>query len=144
MQKEIRPAVAAIVFNHAGEVLLHKRRDVGRWSVLSGHVEFGESVSAAVLREIREEIYVDAAIIRLIGVYSAPATQTYHYEDKSVHFVTTYFEVQLLGALPDHVSNSETMEAGYFPIDNLPPEMDLLNPHWLEDALNPTAGPFIR
>jgi 8-oxo-dGTP diphosphatase len=144
MQREIRPAVAAVIFNEAGEVLLHKRKDVGRWSLLSGHVEFGESVSAAVLREIREEIYTDARIIRLIGVYSTPATQTYHYKDKTVHFVTTYFEVQLLGALPSNVSNGETLEVGYFPVDKLPAEMDLLNPHWLDDALNSEGGPFVR
>jgi 8-oxo-dGTP diphosphatase len=144
MLKEIRPAVAAIVFNSAGEVLLHKRRDVGRWSVLSGHVEFGESVASAMLREIREEIEVGADIVRLIGVYSAPSSQTYHYEERSVHFVTTYFEVQLRDEPQAHVSNGETLEVRYFPTDQLPAEMAMLNPHWLEDALNRQAGPFIR
>ncbi|RAW00716.1 NUDIX domain-containing protein [Pseudochryseolinea flava] len=144
MNKEIRPAVAAVIFNEAGEVLLHKRRDVEQWSIISGHVEFGESVRDAILREIKEEVNAEAEIVRLIGVYSAPNSATYHYDERIVHFVTTYFEIKLLTAIPKNVSNEETMAVKFFPTEHLPTSMALINPHWLEDALNTTHGPFVR
>ena len=144
MQKEIRPSVAAIIFNESGDVLLHKRRDVGRWSIISGHVEFGESVADAILREIKEEIGAEGEIIRLIGVYSTPNSATYHYHDKTVHFVTTYFEVKLRSSIPTKVSNEETLDVKFFPTTQLPSAMALINPYWLEDALNSSLGPFIR
>jgi 8-oxo-dGTP pyrophosphatase MutT (NUDIX family) len=53
--KQILPAVAAVIFNDNGEVLLQKRKDVNKWCIISGHVEFGETIEAAILREIEEE-----------------------------------------------------------------------------------------
>src|SRR5687767_13917277 len=94
-QKEIRPAVAAVIFNERGEVLLQKRRDVNKWCIISGHVEFGESVEEAMLREISEETNTRANIVRLIGVYSSPQSQTYTYADRTVQYVTSYFEARL-------------------------------------------------
>jgi 8-oxo-dGTP diphosphatase len=143
-RKEILPAVAAIVFNNKGEVLLQRRRDVGTWGVISGHVEFGESVTEAILREIQEETATSASIKRLIGIYSSPLSQTYQYTDRTVQYVTSYFEVNLLTAIPPHFSNEETAELRYFPTNAIPEELALVNPYWLQDALDAQAGPFMR
>lgn len=143
-QTQILPAVAAAIFNHKGEVLLQKRRDVNKWCIISGHVEFGETVEQAILREVHEETNVGADIVRLIGVYSTPGSQTYTYEDRTVQYITSYFEVQLTEAIAPGFSNNETLELQFFHPNRLPSDLAMLNPNWLSDALNKNAGSFIR
>jgi 8-oxo-dGTP diphosphatase len=143
-QQQILPAVAAAIFNHKGEVLLQKRSDVNKWCIISGHVEFGETVEHAILREIKEETNTAATITRLIGVYSSPQSQTYEYTNKTVQYVTSYFEVQLSNEPDPGYSNNETRELRFFPPAELPSDMALINHHWLSDALDRNNSVFIR
>lgn len=143
-KQEIRPAVAAAIFNARGEILLQKRRDVDQWCIISGHVEYGETVKDAMLREVLEETNTRASIRRLIGVYSSPISQTYYYADRSVQYVTSYFEVQLDDDPDCSFSNSETRELKFFPVDRLPKELALMNEHWLSDVLDKNGQVFVR
>lgn len=143
-RKEILPAVAAIIFNDKGEVLLQRRKDVNKWGIISGHVEFGESVTDAILREIQEETDTAATIKRFIGIYSSPFSQTYQYPDRTVQYVTSYFEASLLQAIPSGFSNEETQELRFFPKHALPSALAQVNPYWLQDALDKKAAPFMR
>lgn len=140
----ILPAVSCIIFNERREVLLQKRRDTGRWCIVSGKVEFGESVQDAILREVWEETETRSEIVRLIGVYSSPAYSTYRYADRTVQYVVSYFEVKLLAAIPPGLSNAEAIAFEYFHPERLPADIDLVNPFWLSDALDPTAAVFVR
>jgi 8-oxo-dGTP diphosphatase len=142
--KQILPAVAAAIFNTHGEILLQKRKDVNKWCVISGHVEFGETVETAILREIKEETNTEANIVRLIGIYSSPGSQTYFYKDKTVQYITSYFEAKLTGAILPGFSNNETGELKFFKTDNIPGDLALINPNWLKDALNKEENAFIR
>ncbi len=144
MNQQILPAVAAMIFDEDGKILLQKRHDVKQWGIISGHVEFGESVEEAILREIYEETATSAEIIRLIGVYSAPESQLYEYADRSVHYITTYFEVKLTGNIPTGYHNEETLELGFFDTNNLPHEMARIHPDWLTDALETKYAGSIR
>lgn len=64
--KMLHPVVHLHVFNAAGELFLQKRPDwkdiqPGRWdTAVGGHVDFGENVEMALLREAREELALDA------------------------------------------------------------------------------------
>jgi len=142
--KQILPAVAAAIFNEKGEILLQKRRDVNKWCIISGHVEFGETVEAAVLREIEEETNTKAVIKRFIGLYSSPVSQTYSYPDRMVQYITSYFEAMLSENIAAGFSNNETQELRFFPVENIPQDLALINDHWLNDALNKTSTVFIR
>ena len=142
--KQILPAVAAAIFNDKGEILLQRRKDVNKWCVISGHVEFGETVENALLREIKEETNIKATITRFIGVYSSPATQTYFYKDRVVHYVTSYFEAKLVSNISPGFSNNETHELKFFSPENIPADLALINPNWLTDALNQSREIFIR
>jgi 8-oxo-dGTP diphosphatase len=148
MKKEINnqilPAVAVAIFNDKGEILLQKRKDVNKWCIISGHVEFGETVEHAVLREIKEETDASADIVRFIGVYSSPESQTYSYQDRTVQYITSYFEAKLAGDIPAGFSNSETQELQFFSTDGIPQDLALVNEHWLTDALDRETGIFIR
>jgi ADP-ribose pyrophosphatase YjhB (NUDIX family) len=142
--QQILPAVAAAIFNDKGEILLQKRKDVNQWCIISGHVEFGETIEDAILREIEEETNTTASIVRFIGVYSSPDSQTYTYKDRTVQYVTSYFEARLNGSIGAGFSNNETQELKYFSPSAIPGDLALLNPNWLRDAMNKKERVFIR
>jgi len=141
---QILPAVAAAIFNNNGEILLQKRKDVNKWCIISGHVEFGETIEAAILREIEEETNSKADIIRFIGVYSSPDSQTYNYSNRTVQYITSYFEAKLTGSIPPNFSNNETQELRFFKPGDIPTDLALINPNWLIDALSKNEMAFVR
>lgn len=66
------PAVSAVVSDDEGRLLVHRRSDNDLWSIPGGRLEVGESVSQAVIREVREETGIEVEPVRLVGVYSNP------------------------------------------------------------------------
>lgn len=142
--KEIRPGVAVVIFNKENHVLLQKRADVNLWGIPSGHVEPGETVKDAAIREVFEETGLQVKILRLIGVYSEPSSQIFYYPDGRVtHFVTCCFQAEVVsGDLT--ISPPETLDLRYFPCDSLPSDILKMHPLWLEDALTSTTQSFIR
>lgn len=142
--KDILPAIAVAIFNDKEEILLQKRKDVNQWCIISGHVEFGETITEAVLREIKEETNCQAEIVRFIGIYSSPDFQLYQYSSRSVHYITSYFEARLLEEIAEDFSNEETSALSFFSPNQIPSELAMINPNWLSDALQKTASPYIR
>ena len=70
MQSDSQPVAAvSVCVVRNGLVLLAKRANArahGLWSLPGGHVEIGEPVRDAALRELREETGVEARLIRLL------------------------------------------------------------------------------
>lgn len=68
-------AVAAVV-RRQGKVLLLRRSQhddaFGRWILPGGHVDRGEEVRTACLREVSEETGLSVELEKLLGVYSYP------------------------------------------------------------------------
>jgi len=70
------PVVAGVIIGKEGQILLTKRGippGEGKWALLAGFVERGESPEEAMLREIREEIGIEGKPEGLIGVYKGKA-----------------------------------------------------------------------
>ncbi|HBJ2620366.1 hypothetical protein SR42_11290 [Clostridium botulinum] len=65
-------AASAIVTDKAGRIVMHKRVDNKLWSLVGGAMEYGESISDTIRREIKEETGLEVQIIRIIGVYTNP------------------------------------------------------------------------
>ncbi|EKE13853.1 MAG: hypothetical protein ACD_12C00784G0001 [uncultured bacterium] len=85
------------------------------WVLPGGHVEYGETVEKAVLREIKEETGITAKIIKLLNVYSDPK------RDPRVHTVTVSF---LLKKIKGRIKNDwESTEIKYFELRRLPKKM---------------------
>ena len=59
----------AVAILKDGRILLVKREDFEIWSLLGGHVESGESVAQAAIREVREETGLRIELTRLVGIY---------------------------------------------------------------------------
>lgn len=140
----IHPGVAMIVFDEKNRVLLQKRRDVLLWGLPSGHVEPGETVKEAAIREMKEETNLQVRVERLIGVYSEPDSQIFHYPNgKRTHFITLCFLVKIVGGqLFCHPE--ESVDVRFFPIDQLPKDLLPMHPQWLNDALANQSRSFIR
>lgn len=143
-QHQILPAVAAAIFNNRGEILLQKRKDANKWCLISGHVEFGETVEEAVIREIFEETNCNSKIVRFIGIYSSPSSQTYLRPNGKVQYVTSYFEAELNSQIDINFSNEETLELKFFNTNEIPENLDQVNSYWLSDALSKSERVFIR
>ena len=66
------PSVTAIVTDDAGRILMVHRTDNDLWSVPGGAMDIGESISEAVVREVKEETGVDVEVTGLVGIYTNP------------------------------------------------------------------------
>jgi len=143
--ERVEAGVAAVVFDGARRVLLGRRADNGLWGLPSGHVETGETVAEAVRREVREETGLEVAIVRLIGVYSDPASQVFCYPSGPVvQFVTTCFLCTSPARGEARADGTETSAVRFFAVNALPPDLLPMHPRWLADALAGQAAAYIR
>ncbi|MFA7768987.1 NUDIX domain-containing protein [Streptomyces sp. NRRL S-448] len=68
----IVPAVTAFVVNDAGDVLLERRSDNGRWGMPGGVQEVGENIAGTVVREVLEETGIQVEVVGLVGIFTDP------------------------------------------------------------------------
>ncbi|WP_408010209.1 NUDIX domain-containing protein [Pseudalkalibacillus sp. A8] len=141
---QLKAGVAVIILNEENEVLLQKRADVGQWGIPSGHIEIGETVSEAAIREVKEETNLDILIKKLIGVYSDPGSQVFAYPNgKVVHFITTCFLAEITGG-ELKCNSDESLEIKFFGYRSLPQDLLNMHPRWLKDALAEREQAYIR
>jgi ADP-ribose pyrophosphatase YjhB (NUDIX family) len=140
----IKPGIAVIIFDEKKRILLQLRSDVKQWGIPSGNVEPGETIEEAAIREMKEEANVSIQIQKLIGVYSEPQSQLFHYPNgKSVHFITSCFLAKIVeGEVTTH--SEESLDMKFFPINELPDNLLPMHPMWLKDALADKEKAFIR
>jgi ADP-ribose pyrophosphatase YjhB (NUDIX family) len=111
-------AVNAMVFNEIGEVLLAKRTDNGLWCIPGGHVDLGETLIQACLRELNEETGLKGEVIRLVGVYSDPENSLHIAQGPEWHTIRVSLLCKIVGG--KITSSDETSEIRYFNIHQLP------------------------
>ncbi|WCN36255.1 NUDIX domain-containing protein [Aneurinibacillus uraniidurans] len=141
---DVKAGVAVIILNEENQVLLQKRSDVGLWGIPSGHIEIGETVSEAAIREVKEETNLDIRIKKLIGVYSDPNSQVFAYPNgKVIHFITTCFLAEITGG-ELRCNSSESLDVKFFAQQNLPQDLLNMHPRWLKDAFANRELAFIR
>jgi NAD+ diphosphatase len=105
----VSPAMIVRITNGDKILLAHNRRfPEGVYSCVAGYVESGETLEQTVLREIKEEVGLDASFPRYISSQSWPFP----------HSLMLGFEVEASGTpVPD---GEEITDAGWFSPDNLP------------------------
>ncbi|SMB93449.1 NUDIX hydrolase [Deinococcus hopiensis] len=111
--------VRAVVLNGAGDVLLTREREDGRWSLPGGWADPGDSPREVAVREVREETGREVRAVRLLALLD---------KDKHAHppelwavykvFIACELQSSEAGVHPD---NTETLESGWFSPAELPP-----------------------
>lgn len=138
------PAISVVILDEENRILLQKRADTGVWALPSGHIEPGESVSEAAIREIYEETNLRITIKKLIGVYSEPNYQVFTYPSgKKEHSITTCFLAEIIGGILRCNSN-ESLDLKFFHKDTLPLNRLTMHPNFINDVFSNKDTSFIR
>ncbi|GGL86108.1 NUDIX hydrolase [Streptomyces fumigatiscleroticus] len=111
------PGVTAIVFDDAGRVLLNRRSDTRRWSVLGGIPEPGEQPAACAVREVYEETAVRCVVERVVLVQALDPV-TYENGD-TCQYMDITVRCRAVGG-EARVNDDESLEVAWFPVDALP------------------------
>ncbi len=101
-------AVGAVIWNAKGEVLLIQRAGEPRrdeWSIPGGKVEWGETLRAALLREVREETGLEIEILGLTDAvdFIAPRTEG----EVAKHYVLIDFTARVTKGEPKAASDAK-------------------------------------
>lgn len=97
---------AAVVLNQENKILLLKGPKRG-WEMPGGHVEEGESLASAAIRETKEETGIDIEIIRFCGIF----------QNVKGSVCSTLFLGRPIGG--EFRTSNESEEIGYFSIEEV-------------------------
>jgi ADP-ribose pyrophosphatase YjhB (NUDIX family) len=114
------------------QILLTKRKDFGVWCLPGGHVNIGESVAQAAIREVVEETGLEVRLGRLVGIYSIPEARAW------VNLILLFAGEVIGGALK--VQEDEVIEAAYFRFDEVPDNLLWGHRQRILDALKGCGG----
>lgn len=103
-----------VLLAHRSPTLLHRP---DKWCLPGGYVDRDETVSQAVVREVREETGYDSRVRELFLIDTEPRSNT---DRQNIGF---FFLVEPLAQVgkPDW----ETQDVRWFPLNSLPPEQDM-------------------
>ncbi|MFE2042109.1 NUDIX domain-containing protein [Streptomyces sp. NPDC059477] len=111
------PGVTAVVFDDEGRVLLNRRSDTRKWSLIGGIPDPGEQPAVCAVREVQEETAVHCVAERVVLV-QALSPVTYENGDLCQYMDIT-FRCRALGG-EARVNDDESLDVGWFPVDGLP------------------------
>lgn len=111
------PGVSAVVLDDEGRVLLNRRSDTRKWSLIGGIPEPGEQPAACAVREVEEETGVHCVVERVL-VVQALKPVTYDNGDICQYMDIT-FRCRAVGG-EARVNDDESLEVGWFAVDALP------------------------
>jgi nucleoside triphosphatase len=79
------PVVGALILSYDNEILLIKQ---AKWNdqycIPGGHIELGETIEDALIREAKEETGLDISVIKMLGVQDNIHSPSFH---KKKHFI---------------------------------------------------------
>jgi ADP-ribose pyrophosphatase YjhB (NUDIX family) len=123
--------VNTAVIDEEGRVLLTRREDFHVWCLPGGHVDEGESLAEAAIREAREEVGLDVRLTRLVGIYSRPNLGGFH-------SLAVFAAVATGGMLQPHPE--EVAEVGWFGPTEIPRDVLWGEREWIEDVFSGRTG----
>jgi len=130
----LHPVVHLHVFNSKGELYLQKRaenKDIqpGKWDTsVGGHVDYGEEISEALNREVREELGINNFKPEFIKSYSFRSS-------REAELVNSYYTVYNGGIIPDP---GEISEGRFWKIDEIKSAIgkDIFTPNFEQEFMN--------
>lgn len=145
-ERVILPGGTAIIFNEAGEILTVHEKGVNRWGPPAGFADLGESTTATILREVREETGYWVEPVRVLGVYSDPElVHTTFPNGDQAHLVDLILECRIVGGEP-HPDQVEIDSIRYMALEELLAQDSLtpLRRQLYTDLINRDRAPFVR
>ncbi|MEV6959815.1 NUDIX domain-containing protein [Streptomyces sp. NPDC051207] len=128
------PGVTAIVFDDAGRVLLGRRSDNGKWSLIGGIPDPGEQPAACAVREVHEETAVHCVPERVVLVQ---ALEPVSYPNGDIcQYMDISFRCRAVGG-EARVNDDESLDVGWFEVDALP-QLNEFALHRIKLALSDT------
>ena len=114
------PGARIVIENPSGQILLHKRSDLGVWGLPGGNAEEGEGLEAVVIREVEEETGLSVFQVRPFGFGCDPAVETVTFPngDRCQFFVLNFYTRDFKGA--PRVADDESTKLGWFSPADLP------------------------
>ncbi len=136
------PGVSGVVLREAGpdraaSLLLVRRTDTGLWSLPAGIVEPGEQPAASLERELLEETRVVVEAERL-ALMTADPDLVYPNGDRC-QFISMTFRCRYVSGEAG-VGDEESTAVAWFPVDDLPPELDAIQLRRLAAGLSEDPG----
>ncbi len=126
------PSVTAVVLDDDDRVLLVRRADSGRWTLVTGCLEPGEQPAVGAVREVREETAVHAVAERLVSIAALPLATCANGD--LVHWLDVTFRCRAIGG-EARVDDDESVDVGWFVLDDLP-ELPPRHRACIRDALS--------
>ncbi len=131
--------VGTIIENEKGEILLHRRKDNGKWGIVGGGMELGESFEEVARREAREEAGIELGELKLAAICNGPDRFiTYPNEDIVYSSSIVYRTKEFFGEIKD--DPEEVFEHRFFSKDNIPEEMNDFDRLFIEIWQDPSDG----
>lgn len=128
----------AIIFNEAGQVLLTRRTDNGLWCIPGGHLDPGEAIETAAVREALEETGLQVEIVAPTGMYSIAYPAHLFPEGKRRAIFIVAFRCRTLGG--QLTLNDEVSEFCWCDPHRLPPDLIMYHEERILDALKYRQG----
>ncbi len=101
-------SVSLIAIQDDGQIVLVRKHQQDQWGLPGGIVDWGQTLTQTIHRELQEETGLDIAQIgRLVGIYSSPT------RDPRMHSICVAVEVKVKGTINIH-DTGEIAEAKPF------------------------------
>lgn len=131
--------VNVIIYNGKNEILLQKRGEypVGKWSLIGGIVELGESLEDAAQREAYEETSLSISELNLLGTSSGRHAYMEFPNGEKAYFISIAFYTNTYKG-DTVIDNKETLDLKFFNHDNLPDNIPSTHKEIIEMFYNKT------
>ncbi len=108
--------VGCFILNDKNEIILVKSyKWPGKWVVMGGHIEWGEKIAEAVVREVKEELGLTVKFERVIETAEFVLDPSFHAQK---HFVALQCMCHVVGDTNPILDQDEIQEAKWFSIND--------------------------
>lgn len=90
------PSVAAVIHDHAGNLLLQEKSSGEGWSLPAGAIEPGETPQEAVIREVVEETGLTVVPATILGVFGGREFRYTYPNGDHVEYIVTLFGCRIV------------------------------------------------
>jgi 8-oxo-dGTP diphosphatase len=118
--------VGAVIVNDEGKLFLSQRgplskNERGLWEFPGGSVEFGETLTDALKREMLEEYGIQIEVGELLDVVDHILI-----EEKQ-HWVSPAFICRIKKGIPSILEPGKCSQIGWFALDEIPPDLSKIS-----------------